>query len=75
MTKLLEEVLRKVGELPEKRQDDAAQILLEMLESDATGYRLTDEQLHEVEQARIEADKGKFATEKEIQDVLGRPWA
>ena len=45
MTKLLEEVVRKVAELPDERQDDAAHVLLTMLENDAAGYRLTDAQL------------------------------
>ena len=75
MTKLLEEVLRKVGELPEERQDDAAHMLLEMLESDASGYQLTDDQVREVNLARDEVKKGLFATDEEVEKVLGRPWA
>lgn len=75
MTKLLSEVLRKVAELPEERQDDAAHILLRLLENDASRYRLSDDQLHEVEQAIAEADNGQFASEEEVADVLERPWA
>ena len=56
MTKLLEEVVRKVAELPDERQDDAAHVLLTMLENDAAGYRLTDAQLREVELAMADAD-------------------
>lgn len=75
MTKLLDEVLRKVGEMPEKRQDDAAHVLLAMLENDASPYRLSDEQLAEVEFAMAEVDAGQFASEKQVAQVLHRPWA
>jgi plasmid stabilization system protein ParE len=66
MTKFLAEVLRKVAELPEERQDDAANMLLRLLDNDASRYRLSDDQLHEVEVAIAEADSGKFASEEEL---------
>ena len=75
MTRLLEEVLRQVEQLPDDRQDDAARVLLTMLESDAAPYRLTDEQLAEVELAVAEADSAQFANAKKIERVLHRPWA
>jgi hypothetical protein len=75
MTKLLEEVLHHVEQLSEGRQDDAAHVLLAMLENDAASYRLTDEQLAEVELAVAEANGGLFAGAKEIAEVLYRPWA
>ena len=75
MTKLLTEVLRKVAELPEERQEDAAHILLRLLENDASRYRLSDDQLHEVELAIAEADSGKFASEEEVAEILERAWA
>ena len=75
MTKLLTEVLRKVAELPAERQDDAAHILLRLLENDASRYRLSDDQLHEVELAIAEADSGKFASEEDVAEVLERGWA
>jgi hypothetical protein len=67
MTKLLTEVLRKVAELPEERQDDAAHVLLQMLHNDATGYWLTDDQLAEVELAKREVRDGKLASDKEMR--------
>lgn len=67
MTKLLAEVLRKVAELPDERQDDAAHVLLQMLQNDATGYWLTDDQLAEVELAKREVDQGKFASDQEMK--------
>jgi predicted transcriptional regulator len=75
MTKLLTEVLRKVAELPEERQDDAAHVLLAMLENDASPYLLTDDQLQEVERSIADADAGRFASDEEIAALLNRPWA
>lgn len=74
MTELLKEVMRKVEELPEERQNDAAQVLLQILENEASPYQLTDEQLAEVELAVAEVDSGKYASEAEVKSVLGSVW-
>jgi hypothetical protein len=75
MTKLLTEVLRKIVELPEDRQDDAAHVLLNMIENDVPRYRLTDAQLRDVEVAIADVDAGNYASDKEIESLLYRPWA
>ena len=69
MTKLLTEVLQKIAELPAGRQDDAARTLLTLLENDARRYRLTDTQVREVELAMQEADRGEFASDREMKDL------
>jgi hypothetical protein len=74
MTKLLQEVLRKVAELPEERQDDAAHILLRILEDDAAPQRLTDDQLREVELAIAEVERGEFASDADVARVLDESW-
>ena len=52
MTKLLQDVIDRVQQWPEERQDQAALVLLD-LEAQQTGrYRLTPEQVREV--ARIQ---------------------
>lgn len=75
MTNLLTEVMRRVVEMPEERQDDAARVLLLMLEHDPEQYRLSDEQLREVEDAVTDVDAGKYASDSEIEGVLHRSWA
>ena len=75
MTKLLTKVLRQIEDLPEERQDDVAHVVLAMLENDAIRYELSDEQLRELDQRIADADAGKFATDKEIDAALHRPWA
>ena len=49
-------VLERVRSWPEKRQEDAAHVLLEMEAQDASPYRLTDEQLAEVTRRRAKDD-------------------
>ncbi len=67
-TKILKEVIERVQNWPEKRQEDAAQVLLEMEQQDANGYRLTDVQAQEVTriQWNIREGKGTFATDEEM---------
>ena len=75
MTKLLEEVIGQFAELPEERQDDAARVLMMMLEQDPEQYSLSDAQLREVDAAIADADAGKFAPQKDIDALLDRSWA
>ncbi len=73
MTKLLLEVLRKVGELPAERQDDAAHVLLAMLENDALPHGLSDAQLRQVEMAIEDVERGVLAPECEVEEVPAAP--
>ena len=75
MTKLLTEVIRQIVELPEDRQDDAARVLMLMLEHDPEQYRLSDEQLRDVEEAIADVDASNFASDQHIDRVLHRSWA
>ena len=64
----LEEVMERVRHWPKERQEDAAEILLEMERQDASDYRLTDAQAEEVERIRrdIREGRGTFATEEQM---------
>ena len=66
--KTLKEVVERIQNWPEERQEDAAQVLLEMEQQDASRYRLTDAQAQEV--ARIQRDlregRGTLATDEEM---------
>ena len=66
--KILKEVIERVQNWPEDRQEDAAQLLLEMERQDASGYRLTDDQAQEVAriQQNVREGRGTFATEEEM---------
>jgi hypothetical protein len=75
MTKLLKEVMEQFAELPDERQDDAARVLMLMLEQDPEQYRLSDEQLREVDAALADTDAGNFASPTEVDALLNRSWA
>jgi hypothetical protein len=64
----LEELMERVRHWPKERQEDAAEILLEMERQDASRHRLTDAQAREV--ARIQRDirdgKAVLATDEQM---------
>ena len=74
MTKLLEQAIAQVLELPEETQNLAADALLMVVDyvNDDAHYRLTDEQTAGVHHAMGQADRGEFATEAEIKEIFGR---
>jgi hypothetical protein len=59
-------VLDRVLTWPPERQQDAARILTEMEEQDATDLRLTDDQVAEVERRLADPDP-KFLTLEEVR--------
>lgn len=75
MTKLLSEALRKVAKLPEARQDDAAHILLALIDSDSKPYQLNDDDFQEIEAAIADVESGHFASDREVADLLEHSWA
>jgi hypothetical protein len=68
MMKDLEDLIERVRHWPERRQDDAVDILREMERQDSSGYRLTDAQAEEV--VRIQRDiregRGEFASDEQM---------
>jgi hypothetical protein len=63
----LKEVLERVLTWPSKRQEDAAYILREMEQQDASGYRLSDEQAAEVKRRLADA-RPKFLPLEEVRE-------
>jgi hypothetical protein len=66
--KTLEELMERVRHWPKERQEDAAEVLLEMERQDTSGYRLTDAQAQEVARIQLEIREGKatFATDEQM---------
>lgn len=66
--KNLEELMERVRHWPKERQQDAAEVLLEMERQDTSGYRLTDAQVQEVARIQLEIRAGKatFATDEQM---------
>ena len=71
MTKLLEKAISTIRKLSDDRQDELAEIIIELAQPRAE-YELTDEQLADVELAKREAREGKFATKEEMADLWRR---
>jgi hypothetical protein len=68
MSKLLEKGIEAVRGLPTDRQDMAGELLLSLAKTEAQ-YRLTAEQLEDVKLAIAEADRGEFATDKDMAET------
>jgi hypothetical protein len=72
MTKLLEEAIATVRELPDQEQEVAAKFLLGFANPEAHQYQLTDDQVVEVELAKREVREGRIATDVQMADVWQR---
>jgi hypothetical protein len=74
MTKILEQAIAEVLELPEETQNMAADALLMVIDyvNDDAHYRLTDEQIAGVHHAMGQADRKEFATDIELKEIFGR---
>jgi hypothetical protein len=68
MTKLLEKGIEAVRALPAHRQDMAGELLLNIAKNEPL-YRLTAEQIEDLKLAIAEADRGEFATDKEMAET------
>ena len=64
MNKRLDEALTRLRELPEERQQEAAELLLEFLDYDGEEIELTPEQISEIEDALAD---DRIATEEEVE--------
>ena len=64
----VKEILDRVLTWPPNRQEDAARVLSQMEEQDASPYRLSNEQVEEVERRRADFKMGKerYATDEEM---------
>ena len=72
MTKLLEEAIEKIRELPNADQDEAAELLLNLAARANGRIRLNDETRAAVREGRAQAQRGEFATEEEIAEIFER---
>lgn len=68
MAKSFEQLVERVRHWPQSRQDDAAEILLEMERQDTSGYHLTEAQAQEVARIRrgLREGTGKLATDEDM---------
>jgi hypothetical protein len=70
MTQRRQDVIERVRQWPDDRQDQAADLLLELEAQQTSRYRLTPEQVREVEriQKQVRSGTAKFATDEEMAE-------
>jgi hypothetical protein len=66
MTNLLEEAIKKIRELPESEQDEAAEMLLALLARKGEPVRLDEETRAAIREGRAQARRGEFVSDEEI---------
>ncbi len=68
MTKLLQDVIDRVRQWPADRQDDAARLLLDLEAQQNSAYRLSPEQVREVQDIQRQLRDGsmQFATDADM---------
>ena len=73
MTKLLDEAIAKVRELPEEEQERAAESLMVFAELAKQGvYKLSAEERAAIEASKAQARRGEFATDAEVEAAYAR---
>jgi hypothetical protein len=72
MTKMLEEAIKKVRELPEAEQDEAAEMLLSVAAKSGEPVRLDDETRAAIREGREQARRGEFVSEKDMAAFFKR---
>lgn len=72
MTKLLEQVIAKVRQLPDAEQDEAAEMLLSVLSRHSGPVDLDDETLAAIREGSEQARRGEFVSDEEMAEFFKR---
>jgi hypothetical protein len=73
VTKLLDQAIAKVRELPAEEQERAAEALMLFAELTKQGvYRLSPEERTAIEDSRDQARRGELATDEEVEAAYAR---
>jgi len=72
MTKLLEEAVKKIRQLPEAVQDEAAEFLLSLVSKSEEPIALDDGTRRAVREGRGQAERGEFVPDEEMAEFFKR---
>jgi predicted transcriptional regulator len=72
MTKMLEEAIKKVRELPEADQNEAAEMLLSVASKSDAPVRLDDETRAAIREGQAQARRGEFVSDKDMAAFFKR---
>jgi hypothetical protein len=72
MTKMVQEAIEALKELPEDRQETAARAILDYASHDDGVYHLTDDERREVRAGLVEIRRGDIASDEEVAETYKR---
>lgn len=72
MTKLLDRAVEAARGLPSEMQDEIARILLQFAGVDQPAIQLTAEEEASLEVSLAQAERGEFATDKEVRAIWAK---
>lgn len=72
MTKLLEQAIAKIRELPDAEQDEAAEMLLSVLSKRDGPVDVDDETLAAIREGSEQARRGEFVSDEEMAAFFKR---
>lgn len=69
MTKQLEQVIQTIRTLPEQRQNELAELLIDAVQPT---FSYSPEQLAKIDESIAQADAGEFASADQVEQIFGR---
>ena len=72
MTNLMERALSVIGQWPDNRQDEAAEILLALNRLGLEPYPASDDELKAIDSALEEVRRGTVTSEAEVESAFAR---
>jgi hypothetical protein len=72
MTKLLEQAVEVVRDLPPEVQDDLARILLQLAGKDQPVIQLSAAEEASLAESLAQADRGEFATDEQVRAIWAK---
>ncbi len=72
MTKLLEQAIETVRNLPPEMQDDLARMLLQLAGEDQPVVQLSAEEAASFDESLAQADRGEFATDEQVRAIWAK---
>lgn len=69
MTTLFDIAIETARQLPPKKQDDIARLVLQMASEDQSVYQLSEEELESLELSRKQARDGNFVSDDQVRSV------
>ena len=70
MTKVLENLLERIGTWPKEAREEAVRSMLDIEKRHVPLYRLSDDERAEIDEALAEWERGEIADEREVTEFF-----